>query len=351
MELSSIKIGNRKVGENEPTYIIAELSGNHNMSKERALELVRSAKKCGADAVKLQTYKADTMTLDISKDEFLINENGSLWEGKSLYELYEEAHTPWDWHEDIFNLAKELKIDCFSSPFDETAVDFLEDLDVPCYKIASFENTDIPLIRKISSTGKPVIMSTGMASLKELATSIEELKLYGCKEIILLKCTSAYPAKAKDANMLMIPKLRKIFDLNVGLSDHSMGNTVALVATSLGAVVIEKHFTLDRRDGGVDSAFSMDPAELKELVSEVKKAKSSLGTGEFSLSDEEKKSRKYRRSIYITKDLNEGEVLSTNNVKVIRPSLGLSPIYLENILGKKVNKNLKRGAPLSWDDF
>ena len=351
MDLGSIKIGNRKVGKNEPTYIIAELSGNHNMSKERVLDLVRNAKKCGADAVKIQTYKADTMTLDISKDEFFINENGSLWEGKSLYELYEEAHTPWDWHEDIFNLAKELKIDCFSSPFDETAVDFLEELDTPCYKIASFENTDIPLIRKIASTGKPVIMSTGMASLKELATSIEELKLYGCNKIILLKCTSAYPAEPKDANLLMIPKLRKIFDLNIGLSDHSMGNTVPLVATSLGAVVIEKHFTLDRNDGGVDSSFSMEPNELRELVIEVKKAKSSLGTGAFLLSEEEKSSRKYRRSIYISKDLSKGEVLSMKNVKVIRPSLGLNPIHLENILGKKANKNLKKGTPLSWNDF
>lgn len=351
MELSSIKIGNRIIGESEPPYIIAELSGNHNMSKERALELVRKAKECGADAVKLQTYKADTMTLDISTDEFFIKDPGSLWEGKSLYQLYEEAHTPWEWHEDIFKLAKDLGIDSFSSPFDETAVDFLEELDVPCYKIASFENTDIPLIRKIASTGKPVMMSTGMASLKELAISVEELKSFGCKEIILLKCTSAYPAEAKDANMLMIPKLRDIFDLNIGLSDHSMGNTVPLVATSLGVVVIEKHFTLDRNDGGVDSAFSMEPAEFKELVLEVKKAKSALGTGKFSLSDKEKSSKRYRRSIYISTDLNEGEVLSLENVKVIRPSLGLEPIHLENILGKKVNKNLKKGTPLSWDDF
>ena len=346
---NTFKINEKTIGPGQKPYIIAELSGNHNQSIDRALELIRIAKECGADAIKLQTYTADTMTLNISKGEFFVSDKDNMWKGQSLYELYHKAHTPWDWHAKIFSYAKELEIDCFSTPFDETAVDFLEALDVPCYKIASFENTDIPLIRKIAKTKKPIIMSTGMATFTELAMALNVIEEEGCKDVIILKCTSSYPSVEKDANMLTIPHMREAFGINVGLSDHSLGTTIPTVATALGAVMIEKHLTMDRLDGGVDSSFSLDPKEFSELVVATQKAFEALGKVTYQPTEKEVKSRVYRRSIYVAKDIKEGELFTKENIRVIRPALGLKPEFYEVILGKKARTSLSMGTALSWE--
>lgn len=346
-----IRIADKIIGENNPPFIIAEMSGNHNRSLERALEIVEEAAKAGADAIKIQTYTADTMTLDINDGEFFIADEKSLWKGISLYKLYETAHTPWDWHKAIFDKAAKCGIIAFSSPFDETAVDFLEELNAPCYKIASFECADVTLIKKVAVTGKPVIISTGMASEEEVKDAVDAFKQAGGKDLILLKCTSAYPATAADANLNTIPDMRKKYSVQVGLSDHTHGIGVPVAATVLGATVIEKHFTLKRSDGGVDSAFSLEPNELKSLVVETKKAWQSLGRVQYGVSENEKNNTVFRRSIYVSKDIKEGDRFSEDNIRRIRPGYGLAPKYYEQIIGKTAASNLKKGKPLSFEDI
>ncbi|MGH8548835.1 MAG: pseudaminic acid synthase [Methylococcales bacterium] len=344
-----MQIARRKIGPDAPPFVIAEMSGNHNQSLERALEIVEAAAKAGAHALKLQTYTADTMTLDIDEGEFHISDPSSLWKGTSLYKLYQEAHTPWEWHKPIFEHARKLGLIPFSTPFDETAVDFLETLDVSCYKIASFENTDIPLIRKVASTGKPLLISTGMATVAELDESVRAARKSGCKDLVLLKCTSTYPATPENTNILTIPHMRELFDCQVGLSDHTMGTGVAVASVALGATVIEKHFTLRRADGGVDSAFSLEPEELKTLVIETERSWHSLGQVRYGLTDAEKGSLKFRRSLYIVEDMRAGDVLTDRNLRRIRPGLGLPSKYYETLLGMKVSRDVKRGTSVSWD--
>jgi len=344
-----IEINNTKIGIDQVPFIIAEMSGNHNQSLERALEIVESVAGTGADAIKLQTYTADTLTLDVSDGDFFIKDKNSLWEGRSLYDLYQEAYTPWEWHEPIMQRAKELGLICFSTPFDNSAVSFLEDLNVPAYKIASFENNHLPLIRKVASTGKPMIVSTGMASLAEMDEMVQTILDAGCNQIILLKCTSTYPASPKNSNVLTISHMRSLFNCEVGLSDHTMGIGASIAAVSHGATIIEKHFTLNRSDGGVDSAFSLEPTEMKSLVIETERAWQSLGKITYGPTEDEKSSTVFRRSLYIAKDMKEGEVMSNENLRVVRPGMGLSPKYYETLLGKKVNRDLKKGTAVSWD--
>ncbi|WP_404813277.1 pseudaminic acid synthase [Chlorobium phaeovibrioides] len=331
--------------------MIAEMSGNHNHSLERALEIVEAVAKSGAHALKIQTYTPDTMTLDLDEREFHISDPNSLWAGNSLYNLYSEAYTPWEWHKPIFDRARELGLIAFSTPFDDTAVDFLESLDVPCYKIASFENTDFPLIRRVAATGKPLIISTGMASVAELDETVRAARDAGCKDLILLKCTSTYPATAENTNILTIPHLRELFGCEVGLSDHTMGLGVSVASVALGATVIEKHFTLSRADGGVDSAFSMEPDEMAQLVAETERAWQALGNVSYGPAEAEKKSIQFRRSLYIVKDLKAGDVLTAENVRAIRPGLGLSTKYLDVVLGKRVKQDVARGTALEWKLF
>ncbi len=344
-----MNIANRPVGIEYPPFIVAEMSGNHNQSLKRALAIVDAAARAGAHALKVQTYTADTMTLDISEREFFIFQKESLWQGKSLYQLYQEAYTPWEWHQPIFKRCKELGMIGFSSPFDATAVDFLETLNVPCYKIASFENTDLPLIRKVAATGKPIIISTGMASLAELDDAVRAAREGGCTDLILLKCTSNYPASPENSNIATIPHLRDLFQCEVGLSDHTMGVGVAVASVALGATVVEKHFTLRRADGGVDSAFSLEPEELRALVVESERAWSSMGEVTYGPIGSEKNSLQFRRTLYISQDLQAGEVLSKENLRAIRPGAGLSPKYYDTLLGKKINRAVKKGTPVSWD--
>jgi N-acetylneuraminate synthase len=344
-----IKIADRYIGQNQAPFVIAEMSGNHNQSLERALEIVEAAAKTGAHALKIQTYTPDTMTLDLDEREFHISDPNSLWTGTSLYKLYGEAYTPWEWHKPIFDRARELGIIAFSTPFDDTAVDFLESLDVPCYKIASFENTDLPLIRRVAATGKPLIISTGMASIAELDDTVRAAREAGCKDLILLKCTSTYPATAENTNILTIPHLRELFGCEVGLSDHTMGVGVSVASVALGATVIEKHFTLSRADGGVDSTFSMEPAEMAQLVVESERAWQALGQVSYGATEKEKKSLVFRRSLYVVKDLKAGEVLTRENVRAIRPGLGLPTKYFEQVLGKSVKRDVLRGTALGWE--
>jgi len=344
-----IKIAGKTIGREHPPFIIAEMSGNHNQSLERALEIVEAAAKAGAHALKLQTYKPDTMTIDLDEREFHISDPGSLWKGTSLYQLYGEASTPWEWHEPIFDRARELGIVAFSTPFDDTSVEFLENLDVPCYKIASFENTDLPLIRRVASTGKPLIISTGMASIAELDDAVSAAREAGCKDLILLKCTSTYPASAQNTNILTIPHMRELFGCEVGLSDHTMGTGVAVASVALGATVVEKHFTLDRSAGGVDSTFSMEPAEMTSLVVDSEHAWRALGQISYGATEKEKKSLVFRRSIYVAEDVEVGDVLTSKNLRCIRPGLGLPPKYYDMLIGRKVNQAIKRGTPMSWD--
>ena len=343
-----IIIGNRKIGAGETPFVIAEMSGNHNQSLDRALEIVEAAAKTGAHALKIQTYTPDTMTLDMDEREFHISDPTSLWAGTSLYKLYGQAYTPWEWHQPIFERARELGIIAFSTPFDDTAVDLLESLDVPCYKIASFENTDLPLIRRVAATGKPMIISTGMASIAELDDTVRAAREAGCKDLILLKCTSTYPATAGNTNILTIPHMRELSGCEVGLSDHTMGVGVSVASVALGATVIEKHFTLNRADGGVDSTFSMEPAEMAQLVVETERAWQALGQVSYGATEAEKKSIVFRRSLYVVKHLKLGDVLTTDNVRAIRPGLGLPPKYLEEVLGRTLNQDVVRGTALNW---
>lgn len=344
-----IKVGNRIIGPDHEPFIIAEMSGNHNQSIDRALEIIDAAAKTGAHAVKLQTYTAETMTLNISEGPFFIDDPNSLWHGNSLYELYEKAHTPWEWHKRLYDRCKEHGMICFSTPFDETAVDFLEKLDNPLYKIASFENTDLPLIRKVAKTGKPVIVSTGMAGISEMSDIVSTLKENGCDQIILLKCTSTYPATPETTNINTIPHMRELLDVQVGLSDHTLGVGVSLASVALGATVIEKHFTLSRADGGVDAAFSMEPAEFKILVEDSKRAFQGLGKISYGRQEKEKASTVFRRSLIIAEDLKAGGELNSKNLRCLRPGIGLSPKYYETFLGRRVSKDLKKGSPVTWD--
>ena len=347
MHCKNIEILHRKIGLGHPPFIIAEMSGNHNQSLDRALAIVDAAAKVGAHALKLQTYTADTMTLDIAEREFFINDPDSLWKGKSLYDLYKEAYTPWEWHKPIFEHCRELGLIYLSTPFDETAVDFLEELNVPCYKIASFENADIPLIRKVAATGKPIIISTGMATIAELDETVRTARKAGCRDLILLKCTSSYPATPENTNILTIPHMAKLFDCQVGLSDHTMGIGVAVASVALGATMIEKHFTLSRAQGGVDSAFSMEPDEMRVLVAETKRARQALGKVSYGPTEKEEKSLIFRRSLYIVQDMKKGDMLTKENLRAIRPGLGLPPKYYDILLGKRVNKDTKRGTAVS----
>lgn len=345
----SIALDGLKIGANYEPFIIAELSGNHNNSLERAIAIVDAVAASGANAIKLQTYTAETMTLDIAEREFFINDKNSLWYGNSLYELYEKACTPWEWHAQIFKRAKEKGLIAFSTPFDDTAVDFLESLNVPAYKIASFENIDLNLIKRVAKTGKPLIISTGMATLAEIEEATQVARCFGCKDLILLKCTSNYPANPSSSNLRTIPYLRDLFDCEVGISDHTLGIGAAIASVALGASVIEKHVTLDRNDGGVDSSFSLEPQELKQLVQNSKIAWQSLGGIKIGPTEEEKNSMIFRRTLYVCEDLEKGELLTLSNLRAIRPGYGLSPKYKNDLLGKRVVKNVKKGTPMAWD--
>lgn len=341
--MEKIAFNNRK-----KPFIVAEMSGNHNQSLERALAIVDAAADAGVDAIKLQTYTADTLTIDKSDGEFFISDPDNLWKGESLYNLYKKAYTPWEWQEQIFRRAKEKGILCFSTPFDDTAVDFLEGLDCPCYKIASFENVDLGLIRKAAGTGKPLIISTGMASIAELDDCVRAAREAGCKDLTLLKCTSSYPASPEGTNLRTIPHMRDLFDCNVGLSDHTLGIGAAVASIAYGATMIEKHFTLARADGGVDSAFSMEPAEMKQLVIECERAWQALGGISYGVQPQEKNSLQFRRSLYIVKDLKKGDMLTRENVRSIRPGFGLPPKYMDAVIGRHVNCDISRGTPVDW---
>jgi pseudaminic acid synthase len=344
-----MKIAGRQVGAGAAPFLIAEMSGNHNQSLERALAIVDAAAQAGAHALKIQTYTADTMTLDLERGEFSIRDEKSLWKGKSLYKLYQEAYTPWEWHAPILERCAKLGLIGFSTPFDDTAVDFLEKLEVPCYKIASFENTDLPLIRKVAATGKPVIISTGMATLEEMREAVGAAREAGCEDLVLLKCTSTYPATPEDTNIATIPAMREALGCEIGLSDHTMGIGVAVAAVALGATVIEKHFTLRRADGGVDSAFSLEPEEFRSLALETERAWQGLGAVRYGPTEKEKDSLAFRRSLYVVKDLKAGDVLTRENVRAIRPGLGMPPKHLDAVLGRKIRRDAKRGTPLTPD--
>lgn len=344
-----MQIGRRRIGLDAPPYVIAEMSGNHNQSLDRALAIVDAAARTGAHALKLQTYTADTITLDVKDREFFIADEKSLWKGRSLHDLYKLAYTPWEWHAPIMKRARELGMECFSSPFDESAVDFLETLDVPAYKIASFENVHLPLIRKAASTGKPLIISTGMATAAEIDEAVRTARAAGCRDLVLLKCTSTYPATPENTNVRTIPHLRAMFGCEVGLSDHTMGVGVSVAAVAHGATVIEKHFTLARADGGVDSTFSLEPEEMNALVVETERAWQSLGGVSYGPTEAEKKSLVFRRSVYIARDVKAGETLTKENLRCVRPGLGLAPKYYDLVLGRKIKTDATGGTPLTWD--
>ncbi len=350
-QTQDIKIGKFTLGSTHKPFIVAEMSGNHNQSLDRALAIVDAAAKSGAHALKLQTYTADTMTLNIKDGPFVINDPKSLWYGRTLYDLYQEAATPYEWHKPIMDSCKELGMECFSTPFDETAVDFLESLNVPCYKIASFENTDIPLIRKVASTGKPLIISTGMATLAEIHEAVAAAREAGAKDIILLKCTSSYPASPEDSNIRTIPHMRDAFNVHVGLSDHTMGVGVSVASVALGAIFIEKHFTLSRADGGVDSAFSLEPNELRDLVTEAERAWEGLGKIQYSANPQEEKSKQFRRCIRARRKVLPGTVLSNEDIAIVRPSGGMQPKFVSEIIGKKLTKGLIPGEAVTWEHF
>ncbi len=346
--MNDIKIGHITIGSDHKPFVIAEMSGNHNQSIDRALQLVDAAAAAGAHALKLQTYTADTITM---KGAYTINDPKSLWNGKELHDLYKEAYTPWEWHKTIFDRAKEKGMIAFSSPFDETAVDFLETLNVPVYKIASFENTHHPLLIKVAKTGKPVIVSTGVSSEEDITESVKVLKDAGCKDLILLKCTSTYPATPENTNLNTIPYLEKKYNCMIGLSDHTMGIGASVAAVALGARVIEKHFTLRRADGGVDSAFSLEPEELKALVVETERSFLALGKVQVGVQAAEAKSLFFKRSIYVSADIKQGDIFTENNIKVIRPGDGLHPRFYFSLLGKKAMKDHKKGTPLKPTDL
>lgn len=344
-----MKIGDYQFDENSSVFIIAELSANHNGSLETAIETIRAAKRAGANCIKLQTYTSDTMTIDSNKEDFVIK--GTIWEGKNLYKLYQEAYTPWEWHEQLFQVAKEEGLICFSSPFDKKAVDFLESLNVPAYKIASFEITDIPLIEYVASKGKPIIISTGIAELDDIELAVDTCRRVGNNQIVLLKCTSSYPAPINEANMCMIKDLAKRFNVISGLSDHTMGATVPIVATAFGAKIIEKHFILDRSIGGPDATFSMNESEFTEMVILIRQAESSIGKVDYTLSEKQIISRAHCRSLYIVKDIEKDEILTEYNIKSIRPGFGLHPKHFQYVLGMKAKSKLEKGERLRLEDL
>jgi len=344
----NIKIDGRKIGPEFPPYIIAELSANHNGNLERALQTIEMAKNMGADAIKLQTYTADTLTIDCDKEDFHISEG--LWNGYNLYSLYEWAHTPYEWHKSMFDHARKLGITCFSTPFDESAVDLLESLNAPAYKIASFEAIDLPLIQYVAQTRKPMIISTGMANLDEINEAVETARDSGCKDVVLLHCISSYPAPVEQSNLRTINDLASRFGVVSGLSDHSLGTTVATTSVALGASIIEKHVTLNRQDKGPDSEFSLEPSELEQLCRATKDAWLALGVAGYERKPAEEKNIKFRRSLYIVKDIKEGEILTQENVRRIRPGFGLAPKYYNEVLGKRVNRDLERGTALQLCD-
>ena len=348
---NGVTIGDRKIGLGHPPFVIAEMSGNHNRSLERALAIVEAAASSGADAIKLQTYTADTMTLDLDRPGFRIDDPASPWNGRTLYALYEEAHTPWEWHSAIFERARELGLICFSTPFDETAVTFLESLGAPAYKIASFENVDIPLIRRVAATGKPVIVSAGMATLSEIDRAVQAIRDEANEQIVLLKCTSTYPASPTESNTRTIPHLRSAFDVEVGLSDHTLGFGVAVAAVAQGATVLEKHLTLSRADGGVDSSFSLEPGEMQQLVSEARRAWEGLGSIRYGAGAKEGKSMQFRRSLYVVRGIEAGEPVTRENVRAIRPGYGLGPDELDRVLGLRLSRKVEAGTPLDWSLF
>jgi len=347
--IADIKIDQYTIGDGHKPFIIAEMSGNHNQSLDRALEIVQAAADAGAHAIKLQTYTPDTMTIDITGGLFSIDDPKSLWDGKSLYELYDLAHTPWDWHKPIFEKALSLGLLPFSTPFDETSVDFLEELGVAAYKIASFENVDWPLLKKVAQTGKPVIMSTGAAKLSDIDEGVRILRTNGCDNVVLLKCTSTYPATPTNTNLNTIPHMREMFGCHIGLSDHTLGIGAAVASVALGARVIEKHFTLRRADGGVDSAFSIEPHELSSLVTESERAYQALGEVKYGILKAEEDSLRYKRSVYVVQDVKKGEKFTKENTRNIRPGDGLQPRFYETVLGKTAGKDINRGTPFSWD--
>lgn len=336
-----MKIGEFNIGDDNPVFIIAELSANHNGSLSTAVETIKAAKRAGANCIKLQTYTADTMTIEANQDDFKIK--GTIWDGQYLHNLYKEAYTPWEWHKQLFNTAKNEGLECFSSPFDISSVDFLEDLDTPAYKIASFEITDIPLIEYVASKGKPIIISTGIAELEDIELAVNTCRKMGNYDIALLKCTSSYPAPIEEANLLMIKDLAKRFGVKSGLSDHTMGSTAPVVATALGAKIIEKHFILDRSIGGPDASFSMNEQEFTDMVQAVRNAERALGEINYSLTEKQKKGKDFSRSLYIVKDISEGETITEEHVRSIRPGFGLHPMYYNEIIGRAINQSVKRG--------
>jgi N-acetylneuraminate synthase len=347
--MTTTAINGRRVGLGYPTYIVAEMSANHNQDFEQAVKVIEAAKEVGADAVKLQTYTPDTMTIDSDNEYFKIK--GTIWDGRRLYDLYSEAFTPWEWHPKLKEVANNLGLDLFSTPFDHTAVEFLEDIGVPAYKIASFECVDIPLVRRIAQTGKPIIMSVGMASLGEIEDAVKAIHDNGNHQLILLHCVSAYPAPPEEMNLRTIPHLAEAFDVAVGLSDHTLGTAVPIAAVALGACVIEKHFTLSRDNPGPDSAFSLEPHEFKRMVEEVRVAEQALGRVQYGLGLAESKSIAFRRSLFVVQDVKAGEAFTPENVRSIRPGYGLAPKYYDDVMGHKAAHDLKRGTPLRWTDI
>lgn len=345
-----IKIGDKLIGDGQPCFVIAEMSGNHNLDYERAVEIVKAAKYAGADAIKLQTYTADTITLNSNKKCFMTSDD-SLWAGQSLHQLYEKAYTPWEWQPKLKELADELGIILFSSPFDETAVDFLEKMKVPAYKIASFEINDIGLLKKVAGTGKPIIISTGIADMGDIELAIQTCKNEGNEQIILLKCTSEYPSPYSEMNLKVIPNMKQTFSCVTGLSDHSLGDEISLAAVALGANVIEKHFTLSRADGGVDSAFSMEIEEMKSMVERIRHIEQAMGTVSYSLDEKKKKAKEGSRSLFVSADIKKGEVFTRENVKSVRPGIGLHTKFLDEIIGKKATKDLEYATPLNYGDI
>ncbi len=348
MGQDTIRIGSRLIGEGQPTYIVAEMSANHLQDYDRAEAIIRAAKAAGADAVKLQTYTADTITMDCENEYFQIKQ-GTIWDGTTFYKLYQEAFTPWDWQPRLVKLANDLGMDCFSSPFDFTAVDFMEEMDMPAYKIASFEIRDIPLIRKIAKLGKPVIMATGIAYLEDIERAVRVCREEGNDQIILLKCTSTYPSPYEDMNIRVIPHMAEVFNCMTGLSDHSMGSAVAVASVALGARMVEKHFTLSRADGGPDAAFSMEPAEFKKMADEIRIVEKALGRVTYQLTEKQERSREEGRSLFVTQDIGAGEVFTPENLRSIRPAFGMAPMYYEEVLGKKARVSIPRGTPMAWE--
>lgn len=347
MGQQKIKIGSRLIGKGEPTYIVAEMSANHLQDYDRAEAIIRAAHEAGADAVKLQTYTADTITMDCDNKYFQITQ-GTIWDGTTFYKLYEEAYTPWEWQPKLMKLANDLGMACFSSPFDFTAVDFMEEMKMPAYKIASFEIRDIPLIRKIAKLGKPVIMATGIAYLEDIERAVRTCLEEGNRQIILLKCTSTYPSPYEDMNIRVIPHMAEVFDCVTGLSDHSMGSAVAVASVALGARMVEKHFTLSREDGGPDAAFSMEPAEFKKMVDEIRVVEKALGKVTYRLTKKQERSREEGRSLFVTEDIKKGEIFTEKNMRSIRPAFGLAPVYYEEVLGKRARCDIARGTPMEW---